>query len=80
MIELSSQEMCDWANANMERVEELERRLKAKDERIKELETRLREEIVSSYDSLTSVRQARYSSPEEYADAVLRAEAKENDT
>lgn len=39
-----------------------------------EARERLREEIMSAYDSLTVTRKARYSGPEEYADAVLLGE------
>ena len=47
--------------------------------RVVALEARLREEIMESYDNLTSTRQARYSGPEEYADAVLLAEQEVSD-
>ena len=47
--------------------------------RVEARETRLREEIMESYNGLTSTRKARYSGPEEYADAVLQAEQGESD-
>ena len=39
MIDLSAEEMVDWANANMERVEELENTVERLQSRVDELET-----------------------------------------
>ena len=47
--------------------------------RVDELERLYREELMESYYTLGGTRQARYSGPEEYADAIIRSEALEGE-
>ena len=47
--------------------------------RVDKLEWCWRNELMDSYQTLTSTRKARYSGPEEYADAIIRSEALEGE-
>jgi len=47
--------------------------------RVEALERLYRGELMESYHTLTRTRQARYSGPEEYADAIFRSEALEGE-